>query len=174
MREEIPGFSPTWQCDLDALIAQARLDELLGRRVEAIWTLWSDDAWVDRAPVVIAFEDVQLEVCAKGMHSFSVSRDGLDLALPILTGAGALRWQIDRHHEFRPAHGRMVTAVGAIEYQLPPRSQSRMQRESVVSGVYFRFGDLHLEIFNGLDCNKMSNSLDRDHPVRYVLLGSGS
>ena len=122
----------------------------------------------------MAFDGVQLEVCAKGMHSFSVSRDGVDLGLPILAGAaGALRWQTDRHHEFRPTHGRVVTAVGAIEYQLPPRSQSRMQRESVVSGVYFRFGDLHLEIFNGLDCNKMSNSLDRDHPVRYVLLGSG-
>lgn len=161
----VAGYAPVWHDEAEALIAGSRLMALRGGEVREGWTLWTDTGWADRAPVVLVVGGTRLEVCARGVTEFSVTRDTIRMD----AAAGAPpAWRRNANHELAAIVNRTVTDVGAVEYQLDPTTRRRFGRQWVLSGIYLRFGDAHLEIFNGLDCNRLSNMPDRDHPVRYI------
>jgi len=170
---KLPGYNPTWYDDAQEMIAGSRLMALRGSEIHEAWTLWGSSGWVDRAPVILVMGDTRLEVCARGVTQFSVTRDTLVMDSPVQASgpggeSGEPVWKKNENHELAAIVNKPITEVGAVEYQLDPMARRRFKKEWVLSGIYLRFDKAHLEIFNGLDCNRMSNMPDRDHPVRYV------
>lgn len=172
---DIPGYAPDWHDDAETLIAKARLMALRGRAVQEAWTLWTGYGWVDRAPVILCMDGAQVEVCARGVTELSVTRDSVRLDQAVDAGAAEIGaaedapcWKRNENHELAAIVNREVTDVGAVEYCLDPVASRKFGKEWVLSGIYLRFDQVHLEVFNGLDCNRLSNMPDRDHPVRYI------
>ncbi|MFF3015572.1 hypothetical protein [Streptomyces sp. NPDC057939] len=166
----ISGFKPSFLVGTE-LVRHAhgpRLAELAGRRLTrfALVRFAEDDDWYADCPVLLDFDDVQLEVCHSKFDELSIGWDTIDTTVAV-TGWEWFeltpRWS-SRHELIEPFVGQELYEVALLEW-CPAAAD--LAAGSVA--VEFVFGGGRLRIVNGLDENRIEVGAAPPEYVRYPL-----
>src|SRR5689334_22831579 len=80
----IKNYNPKFYTKLSQIIYdhKTRLQGLKGKQIKEIWVAWeqNEDEWFNDLPVIIRFEDCQLELCAYKTDEYAVTFDQIDLS----------------------------------------------------------------------------------------------
>ncbi|MBM0255510.1 hypothetical protein [Micromonospora sp. 4G55] len=156
----ISGYRPQWVQARSAIAAAhgRRLAALAGQTLHHVWLVWDLDAdeWFPDCPVVLAFDDDQVEVNHQKTDDLSVTFSSIDLAQPVVwpTSDGfSLAWRADPLPELAALHGQQLDHAELLEW-----IGGTMADGSVAVG--FTFTEGQLTVYNALD----ENGLEFDPP----------
>ena len=80
----IKSYNPQFYTALSQIIKdqKIRLQGLKGKKIKGIWVAWEEisDEWFSDLPVIIRFEDCQLELCAYKSGEYAITFDQIDLS----------------------------------------------------------------------------------------------
>ncbi|WP_203362028.1 hypothetical protein [Bacillus sp. REN10] len=123
------------------------LQDLKGQKIKKIWVVWDQfyDEWFVDCPVIIQFENAQMELCAYQMGAFAISFNQIDIRQqPDLPGTEfKLIWTKDKMENLEFAIGQQVKEIEIIE------------EDSLLFGVGFQLEDGYFAVCNGFDENSI-------------------
>jgi len=130
---------------------RTKLEALIGKNVKEILVVWEqdEDHWFNDCPVIICFEDCQLELCAYKMDEYAVTFDKI-LVSQDLSWYGTdlkLNWEKNKLEELNFAIGKRVIGIEIIE-----RCETNAT-EYYLAGIGLHLNDGYFAICNGLDEN---------------------
>ncbi|MBL7490367.1 hypothetical protein I6A60_11425 [Frankia sp. AgB1.9] len=145
-----------------------RLARLAGRPLTgfAVVRFVEDWEWFTDCPVVLDFDGVQVEVCHDKFDELSVGWDTIDTAATITgweSSESTPQWS-GRHEDLKPFVGQELREVALLEW--------RPAEHALAAGtvaVEFPFAGGRLEIFNGLDENRIEVGVAHPDYVRHRL-----
>jgi len=154
----IEDYVPEFQQGVETIAAThgARLLDLVGRTLVGTWLCWADgpDEWVADAPVVLRFDDVQLEIQHNAFDELSLTWGSIDVMRSIGFSDGDWHWRDDAIEKLSDLHGMAVVDVDLLAW-----SGLDLAHGSPAIGLVFDGGG-GLTIYNALD----ENGLDFDAP----------
>ena len=147
----VKDYNPKLYTDLSSILKDHKrsLEKLKGQRIMGIWAAWdqSGDEWFNNCPVVVAFEDCQIELCAYKTDEYIITfnevnvRDEIDWYGTELR----LKWEKDKLANLGIAVNKEVKAMEIIEW--------REGEYNFLFGVGFQLEDSYFAVCNGLDEN---------------------
>lgn len=157
---DIQGYEPQWLNGLSSIAAAhgPRLQALAGRHLRHIWLLWdlTDDEWFADGPVLLDFDDEQVEINHQKFDDLSITWNTVDpVGQPAWSnGDGGhpddhvfrLAWRHDAHAEAAALQGQRLQQVELLEYAGGDVADGMV-------AVSFAFPDGRVTISNGLDEN---------------------
>lgn len=166
----ISGFKPSFLIGIEA-VRQAhgsRLTTLVGRRLArcALVRFIEDGDWFADCPVVLDFDDLQVEVCHSKLDELSIGWNTIDTAAPI----AGLEWSeltpqwSHGDERLEPFVGQELCEVALLEW--------RPTEHDLAAGtvaVEFAFADGCLRIVNGLDENRIERGAAQPEYIRHRL-----
>lgn len=159
---DIKNYNPKFYTQPTHIIKdhKARLDELKGKKIEGIWIVWNqdDDEWFNNLPVIIKFEDCQLELCANKTDEFAVTFDEINMSNEIdyFGNGNVLKWEKNKLNSFSKCINKRIVSIEIIEWL------------SCLTGIGFNLDDGYLAFVNGLDENKISIIKDINPEYKYT------
>lgn len=175
----IEGYEPQWHHSGRALAAahRPRFRRLIGQQLLDAWLMWDLDAgrWFADGPVILGFPDANVEVTHRKFDDCAITWDQVDMVLPLhwtaepVTSRSApddetsmrLDWRARAHPALRSVCGARLREVNVIE-----RLMAAHWRPTVLHAVEFLFeGPSRLAIFNALDENGLTDTVEVDLPV---------
>ncbi|MGG0179151.1 hypothetical protein [Gottfriedia acidiceleris] len=158
----IKNYNPKFYTELTHIIIdyKKKLDKIKGKKIEGIWIAWNqeDDEWFNDLPVVIKFEDCQLELCANKTDEFAVSFDEINMSDEIeYFGTDiVLKWENNKLSEFKKCINKRIDSIEIIEWR------------NCLFGIGLSLEEGYLTVFNGLDENKISIVKDINQNYKYT------
>ncbi|MED4040614.1 hypothetical protein [Niallia taxi] len=127
-----------------------RLQGLKGKKIKDIWFAWekNSDEWFNDLPVIIRFEDCQLELCAYKSGEYAITFNQVDLTEEIdYYGTDfLLSWEQNKLMQLAESINKRIDKVEMIEYF------------EQLNGVGLHLGEGYLAVCNGLDENVIYNN----------------
>lgn len=127
-----------------------RLQGLKGKKIKDIWFAWekNSDEWFNDLPVIIRFEDCQLELCAYKSGEYAITFNQIDLTEEIdYYGTDfLLSWEQNKLMQLAESINKRIDKVEMIEYF------------EQLNGVGLHLGEGYLAVCNGLDENVIYNN----------------
>jgi len=127
-----------------------RLQELKGKKIKDIWFAWekNSDEWFNDLPVIIRFEDCQLELCAYKSGEYAITFNQIDLTEEIdYYGTDfLLSWEQNKLMQLAESINKRIDKVEMIECF------------EQLNGVGLHLGEGYLAVCNGLDENVIYNN----------------
>jgi hypothetical protein len=154
---DIDGYQPQWLNGSREILAAhgPRLHALAGRRLRRAWLVWDldDDEWFADCPVLLDFDDEQVEINHQKFDDLSVTWNTVSPAVQTTWSNGEsdgyvfhLGWRHDAHPELAALQGQELQAVNLVEW-----AGSDMANGMVA--VNFVFPDGQVTVHNALDEN---------------------
>lgn len=150
----IKNYSPEIYTSPSNIVKDHRnnLEGLIGKNIKEIWVAWeqTSNEWFKDCPVIICFEDCQVELCAYKSNEYAVSfnqirvSQGLDWYGTDLK----LSWEKNKVEELNFAIGKRVNGIEIIE-----RCEENEANYFYLDGIGFQLNDGYFAICNGLDEN---------------------
>ena len=158
----IKNYNPKFYTELSQIINdyKTRLQGLKGKQIEEIWVAWeqNDDKWFNDLPVIIRFEDCQLEICAYKTDEYAVTFDQIDLSDEIdYYGTDlVLRWEKNKLKEPNKCINKRIVNVEIIEWM------------AKLTGMGFHLEEGYFAVCNGLDENEISINRNEEPQYKYT------
>lgn len=145
-----------------------KLEALIGKNVQEVWVVWkqTEHEWFNDCPVIIGFEDGQLELCAYKTDEFAVTFDQI-LVSQGLSWYGSdlkLHWEKNKLEEWNFIVGKKVMGIEIIE-----RSETNTANY-YVAGIGFHLNEGYFAICNGLDENIMIKTREEGPNFKYTMI----
>lgn len=161
----IDGYQPRWYHRGMELAAahRTRAQKLLQQRLVGAWLMWDLDAdrWYRHGPVVLGFEDTNVEIAHRTFDECTVTWDEVDLTAPLELAGRRLDWRGDAHPALRTVAHRRLVAVNVVERLMPAP-----WRPTALHAVELLFeGPARLAIFNALDENGLTDADEVALPI---------
>ncbi|WOD65822.1 hypothetical protein NQZ71_21765 (plasmid) [Niallia taxi] len=143
----IKSYNPKLYTELSQIIKdqKIRLHGLKGKMIKDILVAWEEysDEWFNDLPVIIRFEDCQLELCAYKSGEYAITFDQIDLAEEIdYYGTDfLLRWEQNKLMQLAEFINKRIDKVEIIECF------------EQLTGVGLHLEEGYLAVCNGLDEN---------------------
>lgn len=138
------------------------LEGLIGIKIIEFWVAWEEkeDEWFNDLPVIISFEDWQLELCAYKSGEFAITFDQIDLAEEIdYYGTDSLlKWEIDKMPKLNECRNKPVVKVEIIECF------------NQLIGIGFHLEEGYLAVCNGLDENMIYLNRMEGEQFKFTIL----
>ncbi|RVT59826.1 hypothetical protein [Niallia taxi] len=148
----IKSYNPKLYTELSQIIKdqKIRLQGLKGKKIKDIWVAWekNSDEWFNDLPVIIRFEDCQLELCAYKSGEYAITFNQIDLTEEIdYYGTDfLLSWEQNKLMQLAESINKRIDKVEMIEYL------------EQLNGVSLHLGEGYLAVCNGLDENVIYNN----------------
>ncbi|MEU5526162.1 hypothetical protein ABZ744_04415 [Micromonospora chersina] len=156
----ISGYQPHWLHDRGSIAAAhgRRLAALAGQTLHHVWLVWDldDDEWFSDCPVLLAFDDDQVEINHQKFDDLSVTFNRIDPAQPVVwpTSDGfSLAWRAEPLPALAALRGQQLDHAELLEWV-----GGTMADGSLAIGFTFTTGQLR--VYNALD----ENGLQFDPP----------
>ena len=143
-----------------------------------IWDL-NEQEWFWDGAVVLAFEDLQLELCCNQMEDLSITTNTVDLdKSPLISWdpEGNYEWRKNSIEELNLVVGKVLENVYIAETEFCswPKGEKfgspKMTCTWLLNGLDFCFNKGFFKFFNALDENGITNKLESDIKFRRVNL----
>ncbi|MEH7482629.1 hypothetical protein V7157_16540 [Neobacillus drentensis] len=160
----IKNYNPKFYTELSQIINdhKTRLQGLKGKQIEEIWVAWeqNEDDWFNDLPVIIRFEDCQLELCAYKTDEYAVTFDQIDLSEEIdYYGSDfVLRWGKNKLKELNKYMYKRIVKVEIIEWI------------AQLTGIGFHLEEGYFAVCNGLDENEICINRNEEPQYKYTYL----
>lgn len=147
---------------------RTQLEGLIGKTIQKIWVAWeqNQDEWFNDCPVIICFDECQLELCAYKMDEFAVTFDKI-LVPQKLCWYGSdlkLNWEENKMEDLHDVRGKQVIGIEMIE---------RRETEAAdfyLAGMGFHLNDGYFAICNGLDENMIIKHREESPSYKYTTI----
>ncbi|WP_046173552.1 hypothetical protein [Domibacillus indicus] len=166
----IKNYNPKMYTNPSTIIGDHRtkLEALIGRNVKEIWTVWAQDEheWFNDCPVVICFEDRQLELCAYKTNEYAITFDEI-LVSQGLSWYGSdlkLNWEKNKLEELNFAIGKKVMGIEMIEMRETNSS------DYYLTGIGLHLNDGYFAICNGLDENVIIKKREEGPNFKHTII----
>lgn len=127
-----------------------RLQGLKGKKIKDIWVAWekNSDEWFNDLPVIIRFEDCQLELCAYKSGEYAITFNQIDLTEEndYYGTDFLLSWEQNKLMQLAESINKRIDKVEMIECF------------EQLNGVGLHLGEGYLAVCNGLDENVIYNN----------------
>ncbi|WP_437833821.1 hypothetical protein ACQRXC_22955 (plasmid) [Niallia taxi] len=127
-----------------------RLQGLKGKKIKDIWFAWekNSDEWFNDLPVIIRFEDCQLELCAYKSGEYAITFNQIDLTEEndYYGTDFLLSWEQNKLMQLAESINKRIDKVEMIECF------------EQLNGVGLHLGEGYLAVCNGLDENVIYNN----------------
>jgi hypothetical protein len=160
----IKNYYPKFYTDISYIINdhKTKLQSLKGKQIEEIWVAWeqNEDEWFKDLPVIIKFEDCQLELCAYKTDEYAISFDQIDLSEEIdYYGTDfILRWEKNKFNELNKCIKKRIVKVEIIEWR------------ALLIGMGFHLEEGYFSVYNGLDENQICINRNDEPQYKYTYL----
>ncbi|MFE6844677.1 hypothetical protein [Streptomyces sp. NPDC057686] len=149
----IEGYRPHWLND-PGLVARThgpRLRALSGRTLTQVWTVWDlvDDEWFRDCPVLLDFDDVQVEVNHRKFDDLSLTWNTINPRRPVSWTGFDLEWRSEALPGLQMLRGMTLRGAELLEWIVGNVAGS-------TADVSFVFPDARLTVFNALDENGLT------------------
>jgi hypothetical protein len=150
------GYSPKIYSNVPNIIQDHKncLKQLKGKKITDIWIAWDKDnnEWFNDCPVVISFEDCQLELCAYKSDEYKISFNEIPIFQPIdWYGTNFnLEWVKNKLPFQASLTNKRVKHMEIIEVYNGEAGVSLS-----LHGVGFQLEDSYFAVCNGLDENML-------------------
>ncbi|MEV0670094.1 hypothetical protein [Mycobacterium sp. NPDC050441] len=152
----IQGYQPDWLTGRE-IVARAhghRLHALIGRRLTDSWLVWdrTSDEWFADCPVLLDFEDEQLEITHQTFDELSITWNTINPREPITYGEdqedASLTWRDDACLRLSASHGQQLRTVELLVWR---GAETDLANDTVA--VSFGSARDRITIANALDEN---------------------
>ncbi|WP_338753619.1 hypothetical protein [Bacillus sp. FJAT-52991] len=143
----INGYQPKFYEDASSILHDFKYDirELKGQKIKEIWVAWDQmsDEWFADCPVIIRFEESQIELCAYQIGKFAITFHQVDVCQQLDWYGTELKlmWAKNKLDDLQFAVGQQVKEIEIIE------------EYSWLFGIGFQLEDGYFAVCNGLDEN---------------------
>lgn len=139
---------------------KTRLQGLNGKQIKEIWVAWeqNEDEWFNDLPVIIRFEDCQLELCANKFDEYAVTFDQIDISEEIdYYGADfVIRWEKNKLKELNEYINKQIVKIEIIEWV------------GLLTGMGFYFEKGYFAVCNGMDENEICFNRNKESEYKYT------
>ncbi|TVT52607.1 hypothetical protein FNH05_12700 [Amycolatopsis rhizosphaerae] len=165
----IAGYRPRWLTDLAEIRREHgdRLAALVGRRLTTTRLMWDPDRdeWWSDGPVVLGFEEEQVEVNHQKFDEVSITWNSVDIGRAPAVEGFHLGWRGDAPHELVALCGRRLSSVALLQWHGEDRDVA-----DDTCAVCFDFGsDGSVTVANGLDENHLDFTVPEPRWRRHSL-----
>jgi hypothetical protein len=168
----IKNYNPKMYTNPSNIIEDHRtaLEGLIGKNVQEIWVAWEQDKdeWFNDCPVIIRFENCQLELCAYKTDEYAVSFDKI-LVSQDLCWYGTdlkLNWEKNKLEDLNFAIAKPVNGIEIIE-----RCETNATDYCYLAGIGFHLNYGYFAICNGLDENLIIKKREEGPNYKYTIIG---
>lgn len=166
----IKNYNPIMYTNVSNLIENYRiqLEGLIGKTIQKIWVAWEQDQdeWFNDCPVIICFDECQLELCAYKMDEFAVTFDKI-LVSQKLCWYGTdlkLNWEENKMEDLHDVRGKKVMEIEMIE------RRETNATEFYLAGMGFHLNNGYFAICNGLDENVIIKHREESPNYKYTTI----
>jgi hypothetical protein len=158
----IKNYIPKFYTELSQIINEhkTRLQGLKGKRIEEIWVAWEQDEneWFKDLPVIMRFEDCQIELCAYKTDEYAVTFDQINLSDEIdYYGTDlVLSWEKNKLKELNNCINKQIVKVEIIEWK------------SQLTGMGFHLEEGYFAVCNGFDENEICTNRNEEPQYKYT------
>ncbi|UYZ21172.1 hypothetical protein [Mesobacillus jeotgali] len=158
----IKDYNPKFYTELSQILNdhKTRLQGLKGKRIEEIWVAWEqeEDEWFKDLPVVIKFEDCQIELCAYKTDNYAITFDQINLSDEIdYYGTDlVLRWEKNKLKDLNNFINERIVKVEIIEWI------------SQLTGMGFHLEEGYFAVRNGFDENEICTDRNEEPQYKYT------
>ncbi|MDL4839473.1 hypothetical protein [Aquibacillus rhizosphaerae] len=167
----IKNFNPKIYTNSSDIIEDHRtkFEYLIGKNVQEIWVAWGHDenTWFNDCPVIIRFEDCQLELCAYKTDEYAVTFNEI-LISQELNWYGTdlkLSWKKNMLEDLHFAIGKRVNRIEIIE-----RYDTKATDYCYLVGIGLHLNDGYFSICNGLDENVIIKKRKEGPNYKYTII----
>ncbi|ASS94118.1 hypothetical protein [Peribacillus simplex] len=167
----LKNYNPKMYTNPSNIIKDHRnaLEELIGKNIEEIWVAWEqdEDEWFNDCPVVIRFENCQLELCANKADEYAVTFNKI-LFTQDLCWYGTdlrLKWEKNKLQDLNSATGKRVVGIEIFE-----RCETNATDYFYLYGIGLYLNDGYLAICNGFDENSLIIKREEGPIYRHTLI----
>ncbi|MEH7074268.1 hypothetical protein [Neobacillus drentensis] len=160
----IKNYHPEFYSDLSHLIDEhkTRLQGLKGKIIEEVWVAWeqNQDEWFNDLPVILRFDDCQLELCAFKTDQYAITFDQIDLS-EVIDYYGTdflLSWEKNKLKELNQCIKKRIVKVELIEWI------------GQLMGMGFQLEEGYFSVCNGLDENEIGITRNEERQYKYTYL----
>ncbi|THA33967.1 hypothetical protein E6W17_30475 [Streptomyces sp. A1547] len=149
----IEGYHPLW-LNGPGLVARThgpRLHALRGRPLTRVWMVWDlvDDEWFPDCPVLLDFDDVQVEINHQKFDDLSLTWNTINPSRPVTWTGFDLEWRPDVLPDLQTIRGMTLQGAELLEWKVDNIAGS-------TTDVSFVFADARLTVFNAPDENGLT------------------
>lgn len=166
----IKNYNPKMYTNPSAIIEDhgTKLEALIGKYIQEIWVVWeqAENEWFNDCPVIIGFEDCQLELCAYKTDEFAVTFNQILVSEnPSWYESDLkLQWEKNKLAEWDFIAGKKVMEIEIIE-----RSETN-DAGFYLAGIGFHLSDGYFAVCNGLDENVMIKKREEGPNFKYTMI----
>lgn len=148
---------------------RTKLKDLIGKNVQEIWVAWEqdEDEWFNDCPVIIRFEDCQLELCAYKSDEYIISFNQIPVTKAIdWYGTDLkLKWEKNKLEDLNFVINKSVNGIEIIE-----RSEGNGTEFYYLNGIGFQLNNSYFAICNGLDENLIVKEREEGPNYKYTII----
>lgn len=131
---------------------KVQLERLKGKHIQEIWVAWEQgsDEWFRDCPVIIRFEECQIELCAFKWDEYFITFDKISV-LQNIDWYGTdlqIKWEKNKISELNFAINKRINDIEIIE-----RCEGKSTEFCFLDGIGFQLNDGYFAVCNGLDEN---------------------
>lgn len=131
---------------------KVQLESLKGKHIQEIWIAWeqASDEWFRDCPVIIRFEECQIELCAFKSDEYFITFDKISVFQNIeWYGTDlSIKWEKNKINELNFAINKCINDIEIIE-----RCEGKSTEFCYLDGIGFQLNDGYFAVCNGLDEN---------------------
>ncbi|OZI12183.1 hypothetical protein CEW92_06780 [Bacillaceae bacterium SAS-127] len=160
----IKGYQPKFYENSSKVLCDLKQDlqELKGQKIKEIWVVWDQfyDEWFADCPVIIRFEESQIELSAYQTGKFAITFHQIDTRQqPNWYGTEfKLMWAKNKLDDLEFAIGQQVKEIEIIE------------EYSLLFGIGFQLEDGYFAVCNGLDENCIVKEKQERSHLRKIIV----
>ncbi|MDV6377055.1 hypothetical protein ORD22_02095 [Sporosarcina sp. GW1-11] len=140
---------------------KVQLERLKGKHIKEIWVAWEQDSdeWFRDCPVIIRFEECQIELCAFKWDEYFITFDKISVLQDIEWYGTDLRiqWEMNKIDRLNFAINKCINDIEIIE-----RCDENSTDFCYLEGIGFQLNDGYFAVSNGLDENLIITDRQED------------
>ena len=131
---------------------KVQLERLKGKHIKEIWVAWeqASNEWFRDCPVIIRFEECQIELCAFKWNEYLITFDKISVLQDIEWYGTDLpiKWKKNKIDELNFVINKRINDIEIIE-----RCEGESNDFCYLDGIGFHLNDGYFAVCNGLDEN---------------------
>lgn len=145
-----------------------KLEALIDKHIQEVWVVWEQTKheWFNDCPVIIGFEDGQLELCAYKTNEFAVTFDQIFVSQDPSWCESDLKlhWEKNKLAEWDFILGKKMMGIEIME-----RSETN-EANFYLASIGFHLNEGYFAVCNGLEENVMIKKREEGPNFKYTII----